>query len=49
MPSAVKRSKSAGRGDYIRKSFGDKKGGKGNRRKTKDQRKKGQPKWRNVQ
>lgn len=33
---------------YIRKSFGDKPGGKGNKRTSKDMRKKGQPKWKNV-
>ena len=33
----------------MRKAFGEKKGGKGNRRKSKEQRKKGQPKWKNVE
>lgn len=32
----------------IRKSFGDRKGGKDGRRQTKDQRKKGQSKWKSV-
>ena len=35
-------------GNYVRKSFGEKRGGKGNLRKNKEQRKKGQPKWKNV-
>jgi len=34
--------------DFDRKAFGEKKGGKGNKRTTKEQRKKGQPKWKNV-
>ena len=34
--------------DFERKAFGERKGGKGNLRKTKEQRKKGQPKWKNV-
>ena len=34
--------------DFIRKAFGEKKGGKGNLRKTKEQRKKGQKTWKNV-
>ena len=34
--------------DKIRSSFGNKKGGKDNRRKTKEQRKKGQAKLKNV-
>lgn len=34
--------------DFIRKAFGEKKGGKGNLRKSKEQRKKGQKTWKNV-
>lgn len=34
--------------DFTRKAFGEKKGGKGNRRQNKEQRKKGQSKWKNV-
>ena len=55
MPGAEPRSKSAGQkkrggkgGEYVRKSFGEKRGGKGNLRKNKEQRKKGQPSWKNV-
>ena len=53
MPSSEARGRSApkrqGRGsDYVRKSFGEKKGGKGNLRKNKEQRKKGQAKWKSV-
>ena len=55
MPGAEQRSKSAGQkkrggkgGEYVRKSFGEKRGGKGGLRKNKEQRKKGQPSWKNV-
>ena len=41
-------AKSSKSGGGYRTSFGDKKGGKDNRRKTKEQRKKGQAKWKNV-
>ena len=33
---------------YVRKAMGEKIGGKGNTRKNRDQRKKGQPSWKNV-
>ena len=47
------RSKSSAKGggkkkEYVRKSFGEKKGGKGGLRKNRDQRKKGQSSWKNV-
>ena len=47
------RSKSSAKGggkkkEYVRKAFGEKKGGKGGLRKNRDQRKKGQSSWKNV-
>ena len=42
------KSQGSGKGDFIRKAFGENRGGKGNLRKSKEQRKKGQPRWKNV-
>jgi len=44
-PAKGKRGKSK---EFVRRAFGEKKGGKGGLRKNKDQRKKGQPSWKNV-
>ena len=39
------KKETSGKQKFVRRSFGEKKGGKANLRKNRDQRKKGQPKW----